>query len=103
MVESIGSRRESQTGHDHRKEKTMAKRLRFGTWCRKELKDNKKIVYTFHMIEADGTRSTKYFTSEDDYSLVVLPRLHFAWIKEIKRVKNEFSDHWYAELEEERK
>lgn len=79
----------------------MARRMRFGTWCKKDPTDETKIVYTFKMKEADGTRHTSYFTSEDTCSYTMLSRLREAWIESIERVKNEFSDHWAVVLYED--
>lgn len=79
----------------------MARRMRYGTWCRKDPDDETKIVYTFHMKEWDGYEHTLYFTSEDVVDIFMLSRLREAWVKNIKRVQNEFSDHWWVELYED--
>lgn len=79
----------------------MARRMRFGTWCKKNPDDETKIVYTFKMKEWDGTVRPLYFTSEDDVSLSMINRMRNAWIESIKRVKNEFSDHWCVVLYED--
>lgn len=79
----------------------MARRMRFGTWCRKDPEDTTKIVYTFRMKEMDGTEHTEYFTSDDACSYSMLSRLREAWVEKIDRIQNEFSDHWYVVLYEE--
>lgn len=80
----------------------MARRMRFGTWCKKDPEDTRKIVYTFHMKENDGTKHDRYFTSEDIVSWSMLSRIRQAWIKEIKLVNNEFErDTWFVELYED--
>ena len=76
------------------------RRTRFGTWCKRDPEDTTKIVYTFHMKEADGREHTEYFTSEDPQSWSMLSRLRNAWIQKIEKVTNEFQDAWYAELYE---
>lgn len=77
------------------------RRMRFGTWCKKDPNDETKIVYTFHMKESDGSEHTMYFTSEDKASYSLLNRLRAAWIMKLERVTNELSDHWFAELYED--
>lgn len=47
-----------------KKEGYMARRIRFGAWCRKNLEDTTKIVYTFRMKECDGREKTMCFTSD---------------------------------------
>lgn len=76
----------------------MAKRrMRFGTWCRKDEDDETKIVYEFKTYDGD----TLYFTSEDDMSFSMIHRLHYAWIDKIEKIENEVSTHWFAKLYEE--
>lgn len=77
------------------------RRMRFGTWCRKDPDDETKIVYTFRMKEADGYEHTAYFTSEDGQSYSMLSRLREAWIEKIERVQNEFDDAWNVVLYED--
>ena len=77
------------------------RRMRFGTWCRKDLEDTTKIVYTFKMKEWDGTVETRYFTSEDVVSYSMIERIRNAWIESVERIRNEFSDHWYVVLYED--
>ncbi len=79
----------------------MARRMRFGTWCRKDPEDTTKIVYTFKTKEWDGTEKTLYFTSEDECSFSMLSRLNNAWIEKIERVKNEFENCWNVVLYED--
>ena len=79
----------------------MAKRMRFGTWCKKDPDDETKIVYTFKMKEWDGSEHTEYFTSEDQQSFSMLHRLRDSWIESIDRVKNEFEDAWNVVLSED--
>ena len=79
----------------------MKRRMRFGTWCNKDLNDETKIIYTFKMKEADGSEHTEYFTSEDFASYSMLSRLREAWIESIKRVQNEFEDAWNVVLYED--
>lgn len=75
----------------------MARRMRFGTWCRKDIKDETKIVYIFKTLN-DGEM---YFTSDEEVSYSMLGRLRWAWIEKIERVTNGFSDHWLAVLYED--
>lgn len=79
----------------------MARRMRFGTWCRKDPEDTTKIVYTFRMKEWDGYEHTALFTSDDPQSFSMLSRLREAWVESIERVQNGFSDHWAVVLYED--
>ena len=80
----------------------MAKRrMRFGTWCRKDPEDETMIVYAVHFKEWDGTIKTEYFTSDDIVSVSTIHRLREMWIKTVERVKNEFQDAWVVELYED--
>ena len=63
----------------------MARRMRFGTWCKKDIDDNTKIIYTFRMTENDGTEHTENFTSEDAVPWSWLERIRYAWIDKIER------------------
>lgn len=76
----------------------MARRMRFGTWCRKDPNDETKIVYEFTTAEGE----TLYFTSEDSVSFSMLTRIRCAWIEKIEYVSNEFSTHWFAKLYEDK-
>ena len=73
------------------------RRMRFGTWCKKDLNDETMIIYTVHLKEWDGKENTKYFTSKDIVSFSMIHRLYEMWIKSIKRVKNA----WVVELYED--
>ena len=76
------------------------RRLRFGTWCRKDEDDERKINYTF----TDSNGEVLYFTSEDIVSWNMLSRIRNAWITSIKLIKNEFNNpegEWYAVLYED--
>lgn len=79
----------------------MARRMRFGTWCKKDPDDETKIVYTFKMKEGDGTVNLRYFTSDDSCSYFFLGRLREAWIESITRVQNDFEDAWHVVLYED--
>ncbi len=77
------------------------RRMRFGTWCRKDPDDMTLIAYTFKTKEWDGTEKIYYFTSEDVCSFSMLERLRNAWIESITRVKNELADQWNIVLYED--
>lgn len=68
--------------------------MRFVTWCKKDLNDERKINYTLKTY--DG--KTLKFTSDDDQPYSMLVRLQDAWIEKIDLIDNE----WYATLYEER-
>ena len=71
----------------------MAKRrTRFGTWCKRDPDDERKINYTFTDFRGDTMR----FTSEDYCGPSFIFRLTNAWIKNIELINNE----WFAELYE---
>lgn len=75
----------------------MAKRrTRFGTWCKRDINDTRKINYTFRMKEGAET-VTRTFTSEEDVERPMLYRLRYAWIESIELINNE----WYAVLYED--
>jgi len=76
-----------------RKEYKMKRRMRFGTWCRKDIEDERKIHYRF----TDSNGSVAHFTSEDYVSYSMLGQLQQAWIKTIELKNNE----WYADLYED--
>ena len=73
------------------------RRMRFGTWCKKDPDDTTMIAYTF--TDSDG--HTTYFTSEDSCSFTFIGRLRNAWIKKIELIENEFGKQWNAVLYEE--
>jgi len=80
----------------------MARRMRFGTWCKKDPYDKRKIIYTFHMKEADGEKHDSFFTSEDIVSCNMISRIREAWVKKIELLNNEFEqDAWSVELYED--
>lgn len=79
----------------------MARRMRFGTWCRKDINDKRKINYTFRAFE-DGVDA--HFTSEDTCNFSTLERLRYAWIESIELIKNESNNpegEWYVILYED--
>lgn len=68
----------------------MAKRrTRFGTWCRRDLDDERKINYTFRNFNEDGKDA--HFTSEDTCNYSTLERLRDAWIESIELINNEWN------------
>jgi hypothetical protein len=76
----------------------MGKRIRFGTW---DIDDERKVNYTFR---DSKTNKTYYFTSEDSCSYGMKERLKYAWIENIKLIKNEFNNpegEWYVTLYED--
>jgi hypothetical protein len=70
--------------------------MRFGTWCKKDVEDERKINYTFRMKEWDGTEHIERFTSDDKATYSMMLRLQDAWIDTIKLIDNE----WCAVLYE---
>lgn len=70
----------------------MKRRMRFGTWCKKDINDDRIIHYTF---KCNG--EVKKFTSEDELPRTMLSRLGKSWIKSIKLIDGE----WFAELYED--
>lgn len=79
----------------------MARRMRFGTWCRKDPDDETPINYTFKTKDAFGDDVTMYFTSEDECSYSMIRRLYNAWIESIELVSNEFQHAWNVVLYED--
>ena len=72
----------------------MAKRrMRFVTWCKKDVNDERKIHYTLKTYDYKVLN----FTSEEEQPRSMLIRLQNAWIDKIKLVNNE----WFATLYEE--
>ena len=72
----------------------MAKRrMRFVTWCKKDVNDERKINYTLKTYDYKVLN----FTSEEEKPRSMLIRLQNAWIDKIKLVNNE----WFANLYEE--
>ena len=72
----------------------MAKRrMRFVTWCRKDINDERKINYTFKTYDGKVLK----FTSDEEQPYSMLGRLQDAWIERIDLVNNE----WFASLYEE--
>ena len=72
----------------------MAKRrMRFVTWCKKDVNDKRKINYTLKTYDYKVLN----FTSEEEQPRSMLIRLQNAWIDKIKLVNNE----WFATLYEE--
>ena len=84
-------------GIDNTYYREQKRRMRFGTWCRKDPDDTTLIAYTF--TDSDG--ETSYFTSEDECSYSFLGRLRNAWIESIDLVENEFGKQWNAVLYED--
>ena len=71
----------------------MAKRrMRFVTWCKKDVNDERKINYTLKTYDYKVLN----FTSEEEQQRSMLIRLQNAWIDKIKLVNNE----WFANLYE---
>ena len=71
----------------------MAKRrMRFVTWCKKDVNDERKINYTLKTYDDKVLN----FTSEEEQPRSMLIRLQNAWIDKIKLVNNE----WFANLYE---
>ena len=69
----------------------MARRMRFGTWCRKDPEDETPISYVFKAKEWewDGNEMVEktrvmHFTSEDVVSYSILRRIRKAWIESIE-------------------
>ena len=71
----------------------MKRRMRFITWCKKDVNDERKINYTLKTYE--GT--TLKFTSDEEQPYSMLVRLQDAWIEKLELVNNE----WFAILYED--
>ena len=68
------------------------RRMRFVTWCKKDVNDERKINYTLKTYDDKVLN----FTSEEEQPRSMLIRLQNAWIDKIKLVNNE----WFATLYE---
>ena len=66
--------------------------MRFVTWCKKDVNDERKINYTLKTYDYKVLN----FTSEEEQQRSMLIRLQNAWIDKIKLVNNE----WFANLYE---
>lgn len=71
----------------------MARRMRFGTWCKKDVEDETPINYVFKAKEWEwnGGRMVRetqvmHFTSEDTVTYAILSRIRNAWVESIERV-----------------
>lgn len=72
----------------------MAKRrMRFVTWCKKDVNDERKINYTVKTY--DGKVLT--FTSEEEQPRSMLVRLREAWVDKIELVNNEWNVSLYED------
>lgn len=71
----------------------MKRRMRFVTWCKKDVNDERKINYTFKTYENEVLK----FTSEEEQPGSMLVRLQNAWIDTIELVNNE----WFVSLYED--
>lgn len=71
----------------------MKRRMRFVTWCKKDVNDERKINYTLKTYDDKVLK----FTSEEEQPRSMLIRLQNAWIEKIELVNNE----WFATLYEE--
>lgn len=69
------------------------RRMRFVTWCKKDVNDERKINYTLKTYDDKVLN----FTSEEEQPRSMLIRLQNAWIDKIELVNNE----WFATLYEE--
>ena len=69
------------------------RRMRFGTWCKKDINDERKINYTLKTYD----KKILKFTSDDEQPPSMLGRLQNAWIEKISLIDNE----WIAILYEE--
>lgn len=72
----------------------MAKRrMRFVTWCKKDVNDERKIHYTLRTYDGKVLK----FTSEEEQPRSMLNRVRNSWIDKIELVNNE----WFVTLYEE--
>lgn len=71
----------------------MKRRMRFLTWCKKDVNDERKINYTLKTYEGTVLK----FTSDEEQPYSMLTRLQNAWIESIELVNNE----WFAVLYED--
>ena len=67
--------------------------MRFVTWCKKDVDDERKINYT---LKAHDGKILK-FTSEEEQPHSMLNRVRNSWIDKIELVNNE----WFVTLYEE--
>ena len=71
----------------------MARRMRFVTWCKKDVNDERKIHYTLRTYDDNVLK----FTSEEEQPRSMLNRVRNSWIDKIELVNNE----WFVTLYEE--
>lgn len=72
----------------------MAKRrMRFITWCKKDIHDERKINYTLKTYD----NKIEKFTSEDSVTYSMMVRLQNAWVDTIELVNNEWNVLLYEE------
>ena len=71
----------------------MARRMKFVTWCKKDVDDERKINYT---LKTHDCKILK-FTSEEEQPHSMLNRVRNSWIDKIELVNNE----WFVTLYEE--
>jgi hypothetical protein len=71
----------------------MKRRMRFGTWCKKDVNDTRKINYTLKTYENEVLK----FTSEEEQPYSMIVRLRNAWIETIELINNE----WFVLLYED--
>lgn len=71
----------------------MKRRMRFATWCKKDVNDERKINYTLKTYD----NKILNFTSDEGQPQSMLIRLQNAWIDKIELINNE----WFATLYEE--
>lgn len=69
------------------------RRMRFVSWCKKDINDERKIHYTLKTYD----EKVLQFTSDDEQPYSMLVRLQNAWIDKIELIDNE----WFATLYEE--
>ena len=69
------------------------KRMRFLTWCKKDINDERKINYTIKTYENEVIK----FTSDEPQTNSMLRRLQEMWIDKIELINNE----WFVSLYED--
>lgn len=69
------------------------RRMRFVSWCKKDINDERKINYTLKTYDGKVLN----FTSDEKQSCIMIFRLKYAWIEKIELVNNE----WFVTLYEE--
>ena len=67
--------------------------MRFVTWCKKDVNDERKINY---VLKTDDNEILR-FTSEEEQPGSMLVRLQNAWIEKIELINNE----WFVTLYED--